>query len=261
MIHDLDLIHYACIAKGATVLAEFNSKDAALGAVAKKCLDNTPPFHATFTHTVRSRTYTFLIDDAAFVYFAIFDEKLEKSEGLAFLKSVRDAFGGVSMDRKRLESLSSHCFQGEFNPVFRHLLGSGLDHMDGIGSPRGQRLGQNGMLHCDLNSIRGRSKPNGVTGLKKMRDRFLGEFNIGKRNVDKRENVEDDGHEIGISHEFSPLRHKNGGLYSGDHLVHHKAKNVWKKQVWVVLTLDLIICLILFAIWLWVCGGFKCIDS
>ncbi|KAL0403238.1 UNVERIFIED_CONTAM: Phytolongin Phyl2.2 [Sesamum radiatum] len=76
MITDPELIHYACIAKGTTVLAEFNSKDAALGEIAAKCLEVTPPFHAIFTHTVRSRTYTFLIEDP-FVFFAIFDEKME----------------------------------------------------------------------------------------------------------------------------------------------------------------------------------------
>ncbi|KAL0340966.1 UNVERIFIED_CONTAM: Phytolongin Phyl2.2 [Sesamum radiatum] len=99
MITDPDLIHYACIAKGTTVLAEFNSKDAALGEIAAKCLEVTPPFHAMFTHTVRSRTYTFLIEDP-FVFFAIFDEKMETAERLAFLKSVRDAFAGVAKSTK-----------------------------------------------------------------------------------------------------------------------------------------------------------------
>ncbi|KAI3471223.1 hypothetical protein Pfo_027886 [Paulownia fortunei] len=255
MISDPDLIHYACIAKGTIVLAEFNSKDAALGAIAAKCLDKTPPFHATFSHTVRSKTYTFLIDEP-FVYFAIFDENLEKSEGLAFLNSVRDAFGGVSKGEK---SLGSHCFQGEFNPVFRQLLGSGLDHMEGIGSPTGQRLGQSGILQCGSGAIRGRPKHNGEKGLKKMKNRLLEEFNNARRNGEKKENDEDGGNGIGLSREF--IMHKNGGLYSGEMSGHQRAKKVWKKQVLVILSLDLIICVILFAVWLWVCSGFKCINS
>ncbi|KAK6121817.1 hypothetical protein DH2020_044430 [Rehmannia glutinosa] len=259
MISDPDLIHYACIAKDTIVLAEFNSKDAALGAIAAKCLDKTPPFHATFTHTVRSRTYTFLIDEH-FVYFAIFDEKLEKPEGLAFLRSVRHAFGGVSKGEKSLESLGSHCFQGEFNPVFRQLLGSGLYHMEGIGSPTGQRLSQSGILQSGSGPIRGRPKSSGEKGLKKMKNRLLGEFefDVGRRNGEKEENDEDGGNGIGLSREF--IMHKNGGLYSGELSGHQKAKKVWKKQVWVILSLDLIICVILFAVWLWVCSGFKCID-
>ncbi|KAL8519503.1 hypothetical protein ACS0TY_010438 [Phlomoides rotata] len=226
MIRHPDLIHYACIAKGTIVLAEFNTKDAALGEVSEKCLEKTPPFHATFTHTVRSTTYAFLIDEP-FAYFAIFDEKLEKSEGLAFLESVRDAFGVVSKDEN---SLSCRCFQGEFNPVFRQLLGSGLENLELIGSPNGHRLDESG-IH-----IRGRPKLNNR------------EF---RRNGEMKEKDENWG---SLS---SPVTTKNGGLYSG----HQKAKKVWKKQVWVILSLDVIICIILFVVWLWVCRGFKCIDT
>ncbi|KAL8050753.1 hypothetical protein ABFX02_06G101000 [Erythranthe guttata] len=261
---DPDLIHYACIAKGTTVLAEFNSKDAALGAIAAKCLAETPPFHATFTHTVRSKTYTFLIDDPV-VYFAIFDERLEKSEGLAFLKSVRDAFAGVSKGDKSLESLSSHCYQGEFNPVFRQLLGSGRVHMDAIGSPRGQRLGENGVLQYGSGPLRGRPKPNSEKELKKMKSRLLGEFNFGRRNgVKKEENDEcsggGNGSGSGSSGELS-INNKSGVLYSGELLGHQNAKKIWKKQVWFILSLDFVICVILFVVWLWICSGFKCIRS
>ncbi|KAL2249072.1 phytolongin Phyl2.2 [Sesamum indicum] len=256
MIMDPDLIHYACIAKGTTVLAEFNSKDAALGEIAAKCLEVTPPFHATFTHTVRSRTYTFLIEDP-FVFFAIFDEKMESAERLAFLKSVRDAFAGVAKSTKNLKSLNSHCFQGEFNPVFRQLLGLGLDRLEYLESPTGQRLGPSGILHSD--PVMGTSKPNCEKGLTKMKNRLLGELNIGRRNGEKKEDDDDGGKGIGLSREFSLLRHKNG--YSAELSSQQKAKKVWKKQVWVILSLDLIICVILFAVWLWVCSGFKCMDS
>ncbi|KAK4768996.1 hypothetical protein SAY86_027146 [Trapa natans] len=40
-----------------------------------------------------------------------------------------------------------------------------------------------------------------------------------------------------------------------------KATQVWKKQVWVVLLLDMLVCMILFSIWLWVCGGFQCMNG
>ncbi|KAL3650560.1 hypothetical protein CASFOL_006963 [Castilleja foliolosa] len=239
MVSDPGLIHYACIAKGTTVLAESNSKDASLGAIAAKCLDNTPPLHARFSHTVRSRTYAFLIDDN-FVYFAIFDDKLEKSEGFAFLESVKAAFAGVSKGYKKsgLQNLSSHCFQGELNPVFRQLLGSGLDHVEGLGSPTGQRLSQSGGIQ---------SGPGPIRELNKMKNRLLGWA--------KKEKDEDMGNGL-IVHS------KNRGLsYSGEISGHQKAKKVWKKQMWYILSLDLVICVILFGVWLWVCSGFKCIDS
>lgn len=252
MIWDPELIYYACIAKGTTVLTEFNSTDAALGAIAVRCLEKTPPFHSTFTHTIRSKTYTFLIDEP-FVYFVISHEKLENSEALGFLKSLRDAFGEVLKNEKNLKKFSSYCYQGEFNPVFHQLLGSGLDHTDGISSPMGQRMGQSGILHCGLQF-------NGDNGWKKMKNWLFGEFNNGRRNREE-ENYQNGGKGIGLSREFSLISHKNEGLYSPELMGLQNSKKVWKKQVLFVLSIDFIVCVILFVVWLWICSGFECIAS
>ncbi|GER28953.1 vesicle-associated membrane family protein [Striga asiatica] len=244
MVSDPDMIHYACIAKSTTVLAEFNSKDGTLSEIAASCLHNTPPFHSRFTHTVRSRTYAFLIEDD-FVCFAIFDERLEKPDALAFLKNVRRAFAGVYKGERALRNLTSHCFQGELNPVFHQLLSCNLDRVEGLGSPKGPRMSHNGGFQPESSPIRGWPKSGGENGLKKMKNRLLG---CGER----KEGDEDMGSGL--------ITHKNGSLYSGEISGHQKAKKVWKKQVWVVLSLDLVICVILFGVWLWVCSGFKCID-
>ncbi|XP_057798781.1 phytolongin Phyl2.2 [Salvia miltiorrhiza] len=261
MNSDPGLIYYCCIAKGTTILTEFNSKDAELGEIAAKCLENTPPFHATFSHTVRSKTYSFMIDEP-FAYFVITDEKLEKSEGFAFLESVRDAFVKDFNGVNKLDRLSSHCFQGEFNPIFRQLLGPALYHMDGIESPRGQRIGENGSFQYGSGPIRGRSRLSGDKGSGKMKNALLEEFKIGGRNGEK-EVDDNSGNASGncSSPSFSPTSHKNRGLYSGELNCHQKAKKVWKKQVWVILSLDLIACAILFVVWLWVCSGLKCMES
>ncbi|KAL2550780.1 SNARE-like superfamily protein [Forsythia ovata] len=266
MVPDPDLVHYACIAKGTTVLAEFNSRDESLSSIAAKCLEKTPRLHSTFTHTVRAQTYTFLIDDP-FAYFAIFDQSMENLEGLAFLKSVKEAFDVVfngDLGKKKLERLTSHCFQGEFNPVFHQLAGPGPE-MDSPGSPVGRRLVESGVLYSDSGPLRGRS--NGDSGKSLNKKRLFGEFKMGgigvkgRRDGDKKVNYDEDGGDgIGLSREFSLVMHKNGS-YSGELMGHHKAKKVWKKQVWVVLSLDLFICAILFVVWLWVCRGFKCVDS
>ena len=236
MTWDPSLFHYACIAKGTTILAEFNPKDAALGAIAAKCLEKTPPFHASFAHTVRSKTYKFLIDEP-FVYFLISDEKLDKSDGLPFLNCGRDAFVRDFQGHNKLENLSSHCFQGEFSPVFRQLLAPALCIIDGIGSPIGQRIGQSGLLR-------------GNNGTNRMKNRFL-EGVIGRKN---RENG------IGLSPEFSPNVHKNRGICSRELNDHQRAKKIWKRQVWIVLLLDLVACVILFVVWLWICSGLKCME-
>ncbi|KAG6391545.1 hypothetical protein SASPL_149301 [Salvia splendens] len=263
MNSDPSLIHYCCIAKSTTILAEFNSKDAELGAIAAKCIEKTPPLHATFSHTVRSQTFTFMIDEP-FAYFLISDEKLKKSEGLTFLGSVRDAFvkdfNGVS----KLERLSSHCFQGEFSPVFRQLIGPALYHMDVIESPKGQRMGENGSFQYGSGPIRGRSRLSGDKGTSKMKkNAVLEEFKMdGKRNGE-REVDDSSGNATPVcpSPGFSSTSHKNRGLYSGELNCQQKAKKVWKKQVWVILSLDLIACAILFVVWLWVCRGLKCMES
>ncbi|KAL3521656.1 hypothetical protein ACH5RR_019805 [Cinchona calisaya] len=266
MISDPNLVYYACVAKGTTILAEFNSKDADLGLLALKCLEKTPPLHSVFTHTVRNRTYTFFIEDP-FAYFAIFDESLENSEGLAFLRSVKEAFNevvvGSNSAKKRLQKLSSHCFQGEFSPVFHHLLASVAD-TEGISSPRlGLKLshGSNGST---TDSSRGGG--NGPVGrpllgngaakslMKKKKRLLLGDCMGGNA----KDYSSDDG-VAGLSREFTVVMHKNG-LHSGE-LGQHKAKKVWKKHVWVVLSMDLIICTILFVVWLCICRGFKCIDG
>ncbi|CAI9775073.1 unnamed protein product [Fraxinus pennsylvanica] len=227
-----DLVHYACIARGITVLAEFNSKGEKLRSIAEKCLEKTPPFHSTFSHTVPSQTYTFLIDDQ-FVYFAIFDEKLDKFEGLGFLRSVKNAFDKffqVDLGKKRLERVSSHCFQGEFNPVFHRLLGQG----PGPGPepepevPRGERLDQSGSLYSESGYL---GMPNGdpSMNLKKKMNRLFGDFKIGsgglkgKGGVEKKVDIggeDDDRGGILLSREYSVAMHKNG-MYSGELMGNH----------------------------------------
>ncbi|KAI3818054.1 hypothetical protein L1987_11856 [Smallanthus sonchifolius] len=177
-------IFYACIAKDTAILAEFNSKDAHLSDLAKKCLEKTPAFHSVFSHTVHGKTYMFFIHDP-FVYFGIFDEPLEKHNCLLFLKSVKDEF--TSMVGTMSHRLSSHCFQGEFSSVFHRLVASSSDR---------------------------REKPDVLS--------------------------DDD-------------------VSSGSILP--RVRYVWNKQVMVVLSMDLMVCVGLFVIWLWVCNGFQCVAN
>ncbi|XP_057472966.1 phytolongin Phyl2.2-like [Actinidia eriantha] len=259
-----NLIFYACISKGSTILAEFNSSDADLGTLAAKCLEKTPPLHTTFSHTVRKRTYTFFIDDP-FAYFAISDENLENSDILSFLRSVKDAFDRIVISEgvKWNENFNSHCFQGEFNPVFHQLLASPVefdgpnspretvkhDRTGSLDSPRGKRIGSVPLLGGDMsNSLK-----------KKSKKRFNVEANGDGKERMMGENKVDVSDAIVLSRDFSIAMSKNG-LFGGDSQ-HQRAKRVWKRHVWVVLSLDLIVCLILFGVWLWICRGFKCIDG
>lgn len=253
-----NMIFYACIAKGTTILAEYMSNDEDLGAIALKCLEKTPQFHSMYSHTIRNKTYIYLIDDP-FVYFGIFDGNLEKFLCVSFLKSVIDSFNRI-LDQnplKRLDNLNPHCFQGEFHPVFHQLVSilgmespdsgelGASDESGSLGSMREKRVG--------LIPLLGGSEKN----VMKKKRRFFGEASGGKKDVPKENKVDvccDDG--ITLSREFSLVSSHKNGLFVVD-----KAKRVWKKQLWMVLSLDLIVCCIMFAIWLGICRGFKCISE
>uniref|UniRef100_A0A5B7C071 Longin domain-containing protein n=1 Tax=Davidia involucrata TaxID=16924 RepID=A0A5B7C071_DAVIN len=250
MISNPNLIFYACISKGTTILAEFNTKDADLGALAAKCLVKTPPLHTMFSHTIRKKTYMFLIHNP-FVYFGIFDENLENSECLSFLESVKDAFNEIteSDSIKRLDKLSSHCFQGEFNPVFHQLLASPAD-LEVLHSPR-EVLKHGGNGSSDWS----RGKKIGLVPLLGGDRCKILKKKKKKKRLENKVDVSYDG--IGLSREFTVSMQKSAYSDSG----YQMAKRVWKKHVWVVLLLDLIVCSILFGIWLWICRGFKCMEG
>ncbi|XP_052173408.1 phytolongin Phyl2.2 [Diospyros lotus] len=252
MISNPNLILYACVSKGTTILAEFNCRDADLADLASRCLEKAPQFHATFSHTVRKRTFTFLLDDPL-IYFTIYDDALETSEALCFLRSVRDAFREIRV--KSAGDLSSHSFQGEFNPVFHQLL-TPAPATEMESPPDAPKHGHAGSFSVPLLSGDSTSKCL-VMIKKKKKKRLFGVDANGESKDGLAENKVDvcDDNGVILSRDFS-----KSGLFVNDS-PHQKAKHVWKKHVWVVLSLDLIVCFILFAIWLWICRGFKCIDG
>lgn len=259
MISNPNLIYYACIAQNSTILAEL-SREAHLEVLARQCIEKAPPFHSMFSHTVRERTYTFLIDDT-FVYFAIFSQDLDQSEVIWFLNRLKSAFQG-SVKRGSMmgsDNFSYRCFQAEFDSFVREITALNVDLVD---SPP---VVPNGSRNPSLDSSKGKKMVltpllgNPSKGLKKKK-RLSGESNgdFGKDlNMENKLDVCDDVNGV-CSRDFSMSMQKNVALHIGDR---QKAKQVWRKHVWVVLLLDLFICAVLFGIWLWVCRGFKCIDS
>ncbi|CAJ1974407.1 unnamed protein product [Sphenostylis stenocarpa] len=222
MISNPELIHYACIARSDTILAQHQSeKEPNMEALAAQCVAQTPPNHSLFSHTVNSRTYTFLIDPP-FVFFAISHHTLLKSQTLPFLHRIRSSF------RKTLPSSSDNVhhdftplsFQPQFHSIFNDALS--FDSKD-----------------RSLRSQPPLSSP--PQGLKKK-----------KRPSDAPATLDVSDDAVSLSPlKPQPLPHDR----------HAKAKHVWKKHVWVLLLLDLFVCAVLFVIWLWVCSGFKCMTN
>ncbi|KAI4337977.1 hypothetical protein L6164_016336 [Bauhinia variegata] len=260
MISNPDFIFYACIAKGTTVLAQFRSEEPRIEELAAQCLEKTPPNHSMFSHTVRESTYTFMIADP-FVYFAIFNEGLVKSEGHWFLNRLKCGFDEIIRSRSITASddFSSLCFQTQFDSIIRELmpLDSDLD-LDGVNPQWSEGKDSQNSQNSSIKGTRSgmiAMLENPIKGLKKKK-RVSTESNLIDDKNAKLENKLDVCDTInGCPRDFAFVSTKSA---VNDR---QRAKQIWKKHVWVVLLLDIFVCAALFIIWLWVCRGFQCMAS
>ncbi|CAI0452459.1 unnamed protein product [Linum tenue] len=292
MISNPDLILYACIAKGSTILAEFASpSEPGIEEIAQKCIGIAPPHHTTFSHTAKKKTYTFLIDDP-FVYFTVFHHDLAKLESSWFIDRVKVSFLELiaSNSLRDLDNLASLCFQAEFYPLFREILALDLDLGDSLTETTSKDSRNPSMDSTKEKTVtrpllmKKKKRSSGVCSIGGMEDKSSsggGGHHRGKDGsglscggmsdhggkmmmnggggvlVGENGSVDGSGHH---TREFSvAMTPKSGGLYMLES--RQKAKQMWRKHVWVVLTLDLVICAVLFFVWLWVCRGFTCIDG
>ncbi|KAK9199489.1 hypothetical protein WN944_014680 [Citrus x changshan-huyou] len=231
MISNPGLVFYACIAKGSIILGEFSSKEPAISeTLAQECIDKTPRHHLMFSHTVCKRTYAFLIN-GPLTYFVIHDEDLHKGESFWFLNQVKSAFEEIFETRSILnfDNVSNHCFQAHFDAVFCEIMG--LD----LGFSSSSRSGSKDGRSSSVDSSKSR---------RTVLAPLLGEPCKGLKKK-KRSNGESEA----MSREFSDVNEEKkvdvcddvtvqkNALYSGDH--RQKAKQIWKKHVWIVLGLDL----------------------
>ncbi|KAG7974280.1 hypothetical protein I3843_06G041000 [Carya illinoinensis] len=256
MVCDPNLILYTCIAKGTTILARF-TREPDLEPLAIKCIEKSPPHHSMFFHTIRSRTYTFLIQDP-FVYFAVFDEDLAQSDGLWFLNHLKDSFeeiveGGAL---KGLDNINALCLQRQCDSIFRGTTTSLNLSMVNVSPGTEPKVSRN----TSLDSVKGMKMAittllgsNQCKSLKKKKKKKMN-GDHAKLGDDALQNKVDGSHDVnGVYKDFSLPVQKG---FANDR---QKAKQLWRKHIWVVLLLDLFACLVLFVIWLWVCQGFNCI--
>lgn len=256
MISNPNFIYYACIARENTVLAQYGSREPKIEELAAKCLAKTPLHHSMFSHTVKKKTYTFVIHDP-FVYFAIFDEELAKSEGFWFLNRIKSVFDELLEVRSIMDSddFTPLCFQPQFDPFFRETLAFDLDS-DSVDTQRDEDLdGRN----PSMDSVQGKRSAMApllaMPGLKKKKRVNTEANEMDVKNAATENKVDLCDCIDGFSRDFQfPMPNKSA---INDR---QKAKQIWKKHVWVVLMLDVFVCAVLFVIWLWVCRGFKCMD-
>ncbi|GMH08887.1 hypothetical protein Nepgr_010727 [Nepenthes gracilis] len=251
MVSDPSLIRYACIAHGSTILAEFNSADSSIQILAHQCIQQTPPHHSMFSHTLGDQTYTFLIDDP-FVFFAIFHRSLEKTGRIRFLNRLKDAFLDLISKNKSCDGadgiFSSHCFQGELHPIFHQLMSKRADFGDALKSSEANGLNDDSSQHLVSGLSNGRTilsvplHTEAGEGLEKSKERLLGESReskevLGEDKVDFPEDGNIPSREL--------IFQKGGGLCSVDRGGRQWAKKIWRRHVWMFLKR----CLSLGRIW------------
>eukprot|EP01018_Ginkgo_biloba_P024779 Gb_39006 [translate_table: standard] len=285
----LNLVYFSCVSKAAMILAEHSDGDAELEELAAQCLERVPPLHSRFTHTTRRRMYSFLMD-GPFIYCAIVDEALEKPQVFAFLEHVRDEFKKL-LKNKSLEGFSSCCFDEEFGPVYRRLVAPLVgfpqmekDRMAGEETtaqpvitrqnevfssptasvplydnpPMGDFNNHKPLLgNTNNNNDKEKQKKN-----KRAKDQMTEVRDIIMENSDK---AMDKGKKLEIMVDGN----RPGGLSTmslqksasfrskGQQL----AQRMWWRNVRLVLLIDVVVCAILFGVWLGICHGFRCISE
>lgn len=239
----LDDTVYCCVAKGSRILYSYNSKDRELDALAALCLENAPPFHRWYLHTVGSRTFAYLMEGGC-TYFAIVDPSLGNQEMLQFLKRIRERFRRVS----------SNGFHDELVPVIRQLVAS-LERMPR--PPPADRMDAG--LEEEAESREGSSSGNTPLlgnsrhGKGKMEDELVENDEFCEENADR-------GVKIDVPPEPAGRMSSEKSSSSMRAQAQHIGQRWWWRHVKVVVAADIIFCLVLLGIWLAVCKGFQCIS-
>ncbi|XP_026664301.1 phytolongin Phyl1.1-like [Phoenix dactylifera] len=238
----MDNTVYCCIAKGNRILYSYNTKDRELEALAALCLANAPPFHRWYFHTVGTRTFGYLMEGGC-TYFAIVEPSLGNLEILRFLKHIRDGFKKVSMNG----------FHDEVVPIIRQLINS-LERM-----PRPTTISVDESLEGNVSSdssISGRTPllGNSKHDKRKMKDKVVENHEVCEDRIDR-----------GVKINMPPEPVGSMPLQKSSSLRRTQAPQVgqrlWWRHVKLVVAADIILCLVLFGVWLAVCKGFKCISD
>ncbi|KAI5055314.1 hypothetical protein GOP47_0030459 [Adiantum capillus-veneris] len=272
------LVYYAAVAKGAAAVSEYTAEgNADLPAIAAACLENVPPLHVSFSYTTNQRRFICLLD-GAITYCAIMDEALTKADAYSFLQKVRDAFKAFGKGRGRSLTLGAHFLDDEMILVMRNLAASF------VGVPQREKnrieaeLSAQHSAEVDLEI----SSPSAVAPLYDMSDHefdsktaekrlgsrsprvpLIGKGRKGKKKTKEqaKDGVEDKGQKAmdkDSSVEVIVDRGMGGGSEKNKFIEMHKA---WRRKVIVVVTLDVLVCLMLLAVWLGVCQGVSCLKT
>lgn len=268
-------VHYCSVSRGNRTLYVYSGGDHEIENLATLCLERTPPFHKWYFETIGKRIYGFLIEDG-YAYFMIADEGLGNRGALQFLEHLRDEFKKVAKKGSRgsFSGMNAIGVQEQLVPVIRRLITS-LENVSQsrddwkAETPLSDRVG----LSPSPNNANGQTevatstkapllgKP-GKQEKKKAKDHVIAmrdvELEEHRKSTDRvkfdsaalESNSQNGaGSSISLQKDLGSMR-----IRSSPQCIQKK----WWRQVRIVLLIDAAVCLILFVIWLSICGGVAC---
>ncbi|XP_042492835.1 phytolongin Phyl1.1-like [Macadamia integrifolia] len=273
------MVFYCCVAKGNRILHAYSCGDPEIEKLAVLCLDRAPPFHTWYFQSVGKRTYGFLMEDG-YVYFTIVEESLGNRGVCQLLGHVRDEFKKVAKSGSRgsISGLNSVCLQEQLVPVIRRLINSlgqvSQSQSDGdwmLEIPPSRQAGPSPSPESSQTEVTTSTKAPLLRKFskhekKKMKDRVIEvrdngseehRKSMGRGNKVDVSATESDNQVMGVS----SLSVQKGSSSMRIMTDPQHARYMWWRQVWIVIAIDIVVCLILFGIWLGICGGFECISG
>jgi hypothetical protein len=232
---------YCCIAKDRKILYQYNRNRPDIEPLAALCLEQTPPYHKWYFHTVGTRTFGFLMSDNC-TYFAIVEPTTGRTVLHDFLNRVRQVF--ISVPKRNLESTLA--------PVIAQFVES-LEQMQ---ENEGSIVNSDESFHEQEVVMKGHSKrkKREKKDKKDKRNKFEMEEVAVVREGEGRERVVrmdvlENGEERGTDGiERNRMRQQLSGRWA-----------VWWSHVKIVAVVDAVVCLVLLGIWLVICQGIKCV--
>nr|XP_043617262.1 phytolongin Phyl1.1 [Erigeron canadensis] len=270
-----DTVYYVCVSNVGKILYAYNSNsvgDIDIENLATLCLEKAPSHHKWYFQTMFKKTFGFLMESDGFVYFAIFDENFGNGKKLEVLGHVRDEFKKVVAKKglKRiLANPNSVALQEQMLPIVRRLIAS-FEPVVGSGF-------NDGLSPSPVNDSNGQSDTSGSTKApllgksikqekRKTRDHVI---SVRENGVveDHRKSADKGGSKVDSS-SVDP-DNQGGGSVVGVSLTkevssmtrssNQTVRTKWCRQVRIVLAIDIVICLILFIVWIVVCRGTECL--
>lgn len=249
-------VYYCCVFDGKAKIQSYNNrKDEKLETMADHYLENAPPHHSWFFHTVRRTTYGFLME-RGFTYLVIVDSTIANPYLLNFLRYLRDGFRKLSDSR------------GNLTPVMRRLMVS-LEN-----TPKSPCIEDMMKMAADTAAAAAAAQEganNGNSSGEAPSVPLLGDSSGGSGSGNRRKMKESrDSDAIARQpNGTSPTTPAAFRLQKCLTSVHPRAteqsmeagRAAWFRLVKLIVAIDLFICLLLFGIWLFICDGFNCLDS